>query len=156
MGFLFDDFITNVRTVADQLVVDEAEVRAVVTKTRGHATKIDAKGVEGAKQKVTPAAFGSYAGADVVVSAHTKAATITAETIAKVKEALETFATDLETALETTGNADLSSKSYLEKLGGITPGDAGESTNQQAENETGFDLNDQKPSTDEGATDGTA
>ncbi|MEU4418849.1 hypothetical protein [Nocardia salmonicida] len=152
MGLL-DGFVANIRNdVAKALTVDRAEIEAVVTQTRVHANEISASGVTNAKQRVTRASFGSYEGADVVVTAHSKAATITAQTIEQVKEALKTFAKDLEASLETTENADTTSKTYLERMGAITPGDAGESTQQQAENETGFELNDQKaPTTEEGS-----
>lgn len=141
--------------VTDALTVDADEINDVINKTSAQAVELVDDNFKKARQLVTPAAFGSYSGAQVVVSAHESAHTITEQTIADVQKSLQDFAAGLRAALAETQNVDQSSKNRLDSavlgaMSQIDAGDAGQGTHDRAENETQFDLNDQPSTTDEG------
>lgn len=127
--------------IDDVLTVDAVEVQGVIDTTISRSEDLNTEAFNTVKERVRPSVFGGYEGAQVVVNAHANAHTITHDTIIEVKAALADFAKQLGESLKDLGNAEDQSKAMLDRLAGITPGDAGNSTHEATEQQTGFDIN---------------
>lgn len=134
---------TNISRVDLEKVI-EATTRAIGT------VKADSKAFLMANEAVTPASFGGHEGAQVVVTAHTKAHGKAIQTLEKVTESLNLFSTELAAVLKTVDNLEDATEGSFRRIADVSEA-AVTGTSTAPVPRGDFALNDQQAPADEGA-----